>query len=103
MLNIYKVFDLFDVNHSGDIDLNEFYLLTCMLIAIKVLDPSSSSPLYSFRIYLVNTFNRTNKRSSSCFGIHVSALSYWTRTTAKVYHQENSKHLVSCSTLVPTL
>ncbi len=33
---IYKVFDLFDVNHSGDIDFNEFYLLTCMLIAIKV-------------------------------------------------------------------
>jgi len=32
---IYKVFDLFDVNSSGDIDFNEFYLLTCMLVAIK--------------------------------------------------------------------
>eukprot|EP01112_Ceratiomyxa_fruticulosa_P018963 TRINITY_DN613_c0_g1_i2.p1 TRINITY_DN613_c0_g1~~TRINITY_DN613_c0_g1_i2.p1 ORF type:complete len:229 (-),score=41.65 TRINITY_DN613_c0_g1_i2:143-829(-) len=32
---IYKVFDLFDVDKSGSMDFNEFYLLSCMLIAIK--------------------------------------------------------------------
>ena len=33
--DIYKVFDMFDVDHSGSIEFDEFYLLICMLVAIK--------------------------------------------------------------------
>ena len=32
---IYKVFDMLDTNSSGLIDFNEFYLLVCILIAVK--------------------------------------------------------------------
>lgn len=32
---IYKVFDMLDTDHSGSIDFNEFYLLICILIAVK--------------------------------------------------------------------
>eukprot|EP00771_Trimastix_marina_P000094 gnl/Trimastix_PCT/1099.p2 GENE.gnl/Trimastix_PCT/1099~~gnl/Trimastix_PCT/1099.p2 ORF type:complete len:163 (+),score=52.24 gnl/Trimastix_PCT/1099:187-675(+) len=32
---IYIVFDMFDVDASGSIEFDEFYLLACMLIAIK--------------------------------------------------------------------
>eukprot|EP00741_Cyanophora_paradoxa_P006121 tig00000944_g5936.t1 len=32
---IYKVFDMFDVDDSGSIEFDEFYLLFCMLVAIK--------------------------------------------------------------------
>ena len=31
----YKVFDMFDVDDSGSIEFDEFYLICCMLIAIK--------------------------------------------------------------------
>ena len=34
--NIYNVFDMLDVDGSGTIDFDEFYLLMCILIAIKV-------------------------------------------------------------------
>ena len=33
---IYKVFDMLDVNGSGSIDFDEFYFLVCILISIKV-------------------------------------------------------------------
>ena len=32
---IYRVFDMFDVDDSGTIEFDEFYLLVCMLVAIK--------------------------------------------------------------------
>ena len=32
---IYKVFDMLDTDCSGSIDFNEFYLLACILIALK--------------------------------------------------------------------
>eukprot|EP00002_Diphylleia_rotans_P004537 TRINITY_DN1338_c0_g1_i7.p1 TRINITY_DN1338_c0_g1~~TRINITY_DN1338_c0_g1_i7.p1 ORF type:complete len:210 (-),score=58.16 TRINITY_DN1338_c0_g1_i7:386-1015(-) len=32
---IYNVFDMFDVDDSGSIEFDEFYLLFCMLVAIK--------------------------------------------------------------------
>ena len=32
---IYKVFDMLDTDSSGTIDFNEFYLLVCILIAVK--------------------------------------------------------------------
>mmetsp|Transcript_26680 Transcript_26680/g.43628 ORF Transcript_26680/g.43628 Transcript_26680/m.43628 type:complete len:213 (+) Transcript_26680:84-722(+) len=32
---IYKVFDMFDVDDSGYVEFDEFYLLFCMLVAIK--------------------------------------------------------------------
>ena len=32
---IYKVFDMLDTDSSGSIDFNEFYLLACILIAVK--------------------------------------------------------------------
>eukprot|EP00003_Mantamonas_plastica_P031316 TRINITY_DN809_c0_g1_i5.p1 TRINITY_DN809_c0_g1~~TRINITY_DN809_c0_g1_i5.p1 ORF type:complete len:320 (+),score=95.43 TRINITY_DN809_c0_g1_i5:95-961(+) len=33
--SIYTVFDMFDVDNSGSIEFDEFYLLCCMLIAVK--------------------------------------------------------------------
>ena len=33
---IYKVFDMLDVDRSGLIDFDEFYLLVCILISINV-------------------------------------------------------------------
>lgn len=35
--HIYLLFDTFDVDASGAIEFDEFYLLFCMLVAIKVL------------------------------------------------------------------
>eukprot|EP00948_MAST-09A_sp_MAST-9A-sp1_P000018 g18.t1 len=35
---IYRVFNMFDVDDSGTIEFDEFYLLVCMLIAIKDQD-----------------------------------------------------------------
>jgi hypothetical protein len=32
----YKVFDIFDVDSNGSIEFDEFYLIACILIAIKV-------------------------------------------------------------------
>ena len=34
-IRIYKVFDMLDTDCSGLIDFNEFYLLVCILIAVK--------------------------------------------------------------------
>lgn len=34
--HIYQVFDMLDVDHSGLLDFDEFYLLICILIAIRV-------------------------------------------------------------------
>lgn len=33
---IYKVFDMLDVDRSGLLDFDEFYLLICILVAIRV-------------------------------------------------------------------
>lgn len=33
---IYSVFDMLDVDHSGMLDFDEFYLLICILIAVRV-------------------------------------------------------------------
>ena len=33
---IYAVFDMLDVDHSGLLDFDEFYLLICILIAVRV-------------------------------------------------------------------
>ena len=35
---IYRVFDMLDVDHSGLLDFDEFYLLVCILIAVRVRD-----------------------------------------------------------------
>ena len=36
---IYKVFDLLDVDRSGLMDFDEFYLLICILVAMNVSQP----------------------------------------------------------------
>lgn len=33
---IYSVFDMLDVDHSGLLDFDEFYLLVCILISVRV-------------------------------------------------------------------
>lgn len=33
---IYAVFDMLDVDNSGMLDFDEFYLLICILIAVRV-------------------------------------------------------------------
>ncbi len=33
---IYRVFDMLDVDRSGMIDFDEFYLLLCILLAVRV-------------------------------------------------------------------
>lgn len=33
---IYCVFDMLDVDHSGMLDFDEFYLLICILLAVRV-------------------------------------------------------------------
>lgn len=33
---IYAVFDMLDVDHSGLLDFDEFYMLLCILIAVRV-------------------------------------------------------------------
>ncbi|KAJ3212600.1 EF-hand calcium-binding domain-containing protein 9 [Dinochytrium kinnereticum] len=34
-VQIYKVFDIFDLDRSGSVEFDEFYLLMCILVAIK--------------------------------------------------------------------
>jgi hypothetical protein len=33
---IYRVFDMLDVDNSGLLDFDEFYLLVCILLAVRV-------------------------------------------------------------------
>ena len=33
----YKIFDLFDLDQSGGVEFEEFFLLTCILVAVKGL------------------------------------------------------------------
>lgn len=33
---IYRVFDMLDVDNSGLIDFDEFYVLVCILLAVRV-------------------------------------------------------------------
>ena len=33
---IYRVFDMLDVDNSGMLDFDEFYLLICILLAVRV-------------------------------------------------------------------
>lgn len=33
---IYKIFDMLDFDGSGQIDFNEFYVIICILVAVKV-------------------------------------------------------------------
>ena len=33
---IYRVFDMLDVDQSGFIDFDEFYVLVCILLAVRV-------------------------------------------------------------------
>ena len=33
---IYALFDMLDVDHSGLLDFDEFYMLLCILIAVRV-------------------------------------------------------------------
>ena len=50
---IYKVFDMLDVDRSGLIDFDEFYLLVCILISINVsLYPVLNTYLYTHTIYI---------------------------------------------------
>lgn len=52
---IYAVFDMLDVDHSGLVDFDEFYLLICILIAVRV----SSHPLpLSHPLFLSLSFSQ---------------------------------------------
>lgn len=45
---IYAVFDMLDVDHSGLLDFDEFYLLICILIAVRVSSVHSVSWVCSY-------------------------------------------------------
>ncbi len=46
---IYCVFDMLDVDHSGMLDFDEFYLLVCVLIAVRVGAPLHKlQPIHSW-------------------------------------------------------
>lgn len=44
---IYAVFDMLDVDHSGLLDFDEFYMLLCILIAVRVraVEALSTTPV----------------------------------------------------------
>jgi Ca2+-binding EF-hand superfamily protein len=45
---IYLLFDTFDVDCSGSIEFDEFYLLFCMLVAIKVCCDFEPKDVFGF-------------------------------------------------------
>lgn len=55
---IYAVFDMLDVSHSGLIDFDEFYLLVCILIAVKVI--IKHLILFNFDLLFLRTRKKRN-------------------------------------------
>ncbi|KAF6027991.1 EFCAB9 [Bugula neritina] len=51
---IYKIFDMLDFDGSGQIDFNEFYVIICILVAVK--DNIEKQFIYSHsRTYLTSS------------------------------------------------
>ena len=62
---IYAVFDMLDVDHSGLLDFDEFYLLICILIAVRV---SSTQLTDIVRVTVASSTGQAGE------GVHLQAL-----------------------------
>ena len=65
--HIYQVFDMLDVDHSGLLDFDEFYLLICILIAIRVslLDDKIYSDCSSMYLIVTISFHHSQHTSNT--------------------------------------
>ena len=62
---IYAVFDMLDVDQSGLLDFDEFYLLLCILIAVRVSYTARAHTVCVIADSDCTSFHRTNRRRSS--------------------------------------
>lgn len=91
---IYSVFDMLDVDHSGLLDFDEFYLLVCILIAVRV-----SNHLPPLSLFLITLPHRINNRKSSSTVILGLSLNYSMLTAAIMFQEMSLKILVFSSIL----
>ena len=100
---IYAVFDMLDVDHSGMLDFDEFYLLICILIAVRVsciiclthaLHHPHSPPTHTLSLSLV----RTNWKRSSSTVTRGQCLSCWMLMGVATYQEMSLKTLDFSST-----
>lgn len=52
---IYKIFDMLDFDGSGQIDFNEFYVIICILVAVKVSIRRVKGYNYKYYKFFLNT------------------------------------------------
>lgn len=57
---IYKIFDMLDFDGSGQIDFNEFYVIICILVAVKVSIRRVKGYNYKYYKFFLNTMQWEN-------------------------------------------
>ena len=97
---IYRVFDMLDVDNSGLLDFDEFYLLVCILLAVRVRFHKVAFiiQLTQHSTYLFTHNYRTNRRRSLSSVTPGLCLSYWMKMAAMISLLRSLRVLDSCST-----